>query len=185
MSKRVYKFGKMFLYIFVGGAIAFVICSVALILRGYNIAGEMARDVLVVASEDGCVNYNSLEQMMIGFKHNYEVSVRDKDDATKDNFYIFDYTNGYDDYISVTAGGESNSIINSEFQDYAKFVQRGTPVTVTATVKVRLNLPFRWLNTTIDDGVSNGMWQDLMNGTIFIPVSKTVTGVTTKFFKGV
>lgn len=185
--KRFAKIGKLFLYIILGGLIAFVMGVICLTIKGYGIASDISRDILVIASEEGCVNNATLVTMMEGFKNSYEVQTQKTNadgSARRDNYFIFDYTNGYGDYIEVTSPDTGN-IINADGCDYTSFVQRGSTVEVTATVYVRLYLPFKLMNDGSNmDGISNSTWQDILNGNITIPVSSKAIGISTKFYKG-
>jgi hypothetical protein len=73
-----------------------IICAMCLIVKGYNIAGEMASDILTVASEDGCINYTTLDTMMQGFKRNYET----KDpSAGEEGGVSYEDAHGHDKYF--------------------------------------------------------------------------------------
>lgn len=197
--KRLATFGKLMLKILIGGLLGFTIITVGLILKGYGMAGEMARDVLLVASENGCINSSDLTVMMEGFKDTYEVNTTNRDladdsaDKVRDKYFVFEWDEGsspvkYKDYIEVTSPSSHGSLnlLNSEGNDFVSHVQRGSTITVKATVHVRLYLPFKLRNSadTNGDGISNSDWRDLLDGEITIPVSKTASGVSTKFFKG-
>lgn len=208
--KRFYIFGKFMLKLILGGLIGFAACTVALYMKGYNIAADMARDMSIVASEYGCVNSDVMDVMMHSFKTTYSVSNRNLSDA-EENFYahggaspnghggitrhggekyfVFDYRNGYEPYITVkdSAGERGNSLINAPGADYVNHVQRGSTIYITATAHVRLYLPFKLLNRNdnMHDGISNDSWtEDILSGQLQLTPSKSMVCISTKFYKG-
>lgn len=199
--KRFYIFGKFMLKLIFGGLIGFVVCTVALFMKGYNIASDMARDMSIVASEDGCVNFDTMNTMMSGFKNTYSSSTNniDNDDDYMNGtdeyggakYFIFDYRGSYPDnysqYIQVN-DSNGNSIVNMENHDYKNHVQRGNTINIVATAHIRLYLPFKLLNkndASTNSGITNEDWtKQILNGEFQLTATKHMTCVSTKFFKG-
>lgn len=220
-------FAKMFLYLFIGGLLAFIVCGLGLYFNAQQTANDIARNYIQQVCADGCSNYDTrvsyYDGIIKAYSSKYIVIPGSIDDITMPYFE----TNVNDqDYVAVNDGqyadsyGENasnlvpsgehlnsasmeclkvyetsnsdNELNNSQNNDYVNKVQRGTPITVEVTVNLRMFLPFRWVmredGTTekSTDGYDNNEFiKTFINGEVTFPVTAKMTGISTKFFKGI
>jgi hypothetical protein len=82
--------------------------------------------------------------------------------------------------LKVVNASTGDDLENATGCDYVKYVQRGTPITVTATVKLRYFLPFKFGVSTSDD---DEYYVNFVKGELKIPISASTTGISTRYFR--
>ena len=182
---------KMILYFILGGLLAFIIVFISTFMKASAVAGDISRNALLMATQDGCMNNSDYT----AFNNNIAESFGTKNliipvMGTKNSPDDTGNLQVYRDIVSETwnplvegansekvdcgllwIGDSSNkNLINTYGNDYANHVQRGESISVVATVYANIHINFLF-----------GATKPL---TFTYPVSASTTGISCKWFKG-
>lgn len=181
--KYLVKFSKIILYIILGGMLAIIVCSVSIYIKANSIASQMANQYLLIVSTEGCSNYQTKQSFYNSFYQMYHSAyyMTDGCDDVRKNHKEHGMLSSTD---NLKVKDKNNSSLDNAYnRDYVKHVQRGETITVEAKIYYRLYLPFVFTNKSKGDMTANPGAFSSSNGTRF-SVTKTATGVSSKFFKG-
>lgn len=189
------KFAKLLTFCAIGAVLGFVSIFITSYMKASAVAGDISRNALLLATQDGCINANTATQFCTNMAESYGtkdllVSNRVKTDAddlgTARRYFAQDLEGDvpWDPIVhgagNTTCGliwvedSAGNTLLNTTGNDYVHHVQRGDTINVTATVEVNIHLNFIM--------TSNGDTGETMR--LSVPVSAEATGISCKWFKG-
>lgn len=194
--KHFVNVAKLILYLIIGGCLAFIVMFTSSYLKASSIAGDIARNGLLLATQEGCLNANTANEFCHNMAQGYgtkNILIKTHPRDTKEidntvNFYgtaqadldgdgiwsPFVEGDNYARYGLIWVGdADGNSIINTAGNDYVNHVQRGDIITVSATVEVNMFINFQMKSNTTSNNIR-----------FAFPVTEEVTGISCKWFKG-
>ena len=186
------KFAKLLTYCAIGAVLGFLLVFFTSYMKASAVAGDISRNALLLATQDGCINNGTANQFCENMARSYGTKnlivapfVKTSSGDMGHLARYFAPTRG--NWDPVTQGGNhatcgliwvqdsrGNSLLNSSGNDYVSHVQRGETITVTATVEVNMHLNFVMISTDAGSAALR----------FTVPVSAEATGISSKWFKG-
>lgn len=190
--KHFKNIAKMMMYMFLGGMMAFVCVFLSSYMKASGVAGDISRNALLLATQEGCINHTTAEtfcnnmalsygtknllisnRIKVGVNDDYEAHLQSTDSIANDHIWnpVGSFEQGFTNYGLISCVNNSGTnMINPENDDYLSHVQRGETLTVSATVEVFIHMNFLFDADRLL--------------TMTFPVTAEATGISCKWFKG-
>ncbi len=190
------KFAKLMTWCAIGAVLGFVAIFMTSYMKASAVAGDISRNALLLATQDGCINADTADDFCNNMAMSYGtkdllvsdgVKTDDDDLGTARRYFARDLEG--DDAWDPIADGAANTtcgliwvedsaghtLLNTSGNDYVHHVQRGDTINVIATVEVNMHLNFI-IRPAEGDGSQVLRFS--------VPVSAEATGISCKWFKG-
>lgn len=194
------KFAKLILYMILGGLMAFVCIFVSSYMKASGIAGDISRNALLLATQEGCINNDTALKFCENMTESYGTKnllianrIKNPENSDEEDYKVHMATTSYSgvwEPKGAIAQGLTNygllsckssdgtNLINESGKDYYNHVQRGETITVNTTVEV-----FIHINTLFGKGQEKET-DPVYQLTMTFPVNAEATGISCKWFKG-
>lgn len=187
------KIAKLLTFCAIGAVLGFLIVFFTSYIKASAIAGDISRNALLLATQDGCINYDTATNFCINMAESYGtknliVAPRVKTSGSDMGTVVSGYGQTHGAWDPIAQGDTlatcgliwvedtgNRSLLNKDGRDYVNHVQRGETIHVTATVEVNMHINFVMITT--DSGENAAL-------RFTVPVSADATGISSRWFKG-